>query len=360
MKYLLTIVIISFCFGCKNQNDVSKTDFVKTEIIPSKIDSLKTEEDVQNFVRKIKYPFSKFREHNDSIKIYRFLEKFELKKIKDFDRNQRKDYDSLTKRIADSLNITESFYKADIDNNGFSDLIIIGDDNSCSSGYPETNSKRSCNYSVYALMNFGNDTINPVDLMRLNFSGYTIVPKIEDVNDKTSLSIFESPQYNGKKKNFKKIELAYVLGSFIEYNKNPKKFTIEKIEYEAEPCYGKCPIFELTINNDRTAVLNAIEFNSLDPNLREYKISRELKGKFKTVITNEKYQEIIDLLNYLDFPTLEDNYSIPVTDIPGSVLKITYNQGKTKIISDYGKKGTLGLIKLYDLIENLRTNQEWE
>lgn len=361
MKYLFIILIIC-CLGCKQQNDSTKTDFVKTQIISSKIDSLNTEKDVQNFVRKLKYPFIKFKEHNDSIIVYRTLEKFDLKKIKDFDRDHRKDFDSLTKKIADSLNIKKSFYKADIDDNGFTDLIIIGDDNSCSGGSLEPDSKRSCDYSVYALMNFGNDSINPVNLMRNNNTGESIVPKIEDRNGQILLSIFEPLRHHRQEKisEVKKIDLTYKMGTFLEINNNPRKYSIEKIEYETTPCYGSCPIFELTINNDQTALLNAIEYNSLEPNLWEYKISKELKGVFKTTITNEKYREIIDLLNYLDFPTLEDDYFLSVTDNPGSKLKITYNQGKIKIIDDYGQKGTRGLIKIYELFEKLKTNQSWK
>jgi hypothetical protein len=368
MKYLLILGLL-FCIGCKKEkteivNDSPKTTFVKTKIKPTKIDSLATKEEVQTFVQKLDYPFVRFREHNDSIIIHKPLGKFELKKIKDFDRSHRNDIDSLTKIIADSLKTTESFYKADIDNNGFSDLVIIGDDKGCSGGSLEPNSTRSCDYSVYALMNFGNDSINPVDLMRRGSVGDAVVPKIKDIKGRTVLMIFEPPQYSWRDKkkisDLKKVELAYKNGTFVEYNENPKKYSIEKIEYETEPCYGSCPIFELTITNDRTALLNAIEFNSLEPNLWEYEISRELKGKFKANIDKESYQEIIDLLNYLDFPSLEKNYWVSATDNPGSKLTITYDQGKTKVISDYGKTGTLGLIKIYDMIANLRTSQEWK
>ncbi len=370
MKYLIIIVLI-LCNGCKEQKaekietlgDTAGTALIKTKITATKIDSLETEADIQTFVQKLKYPFFRYREHDDSIKIYKSLEKFELKKIKDFDRYHDKDYDSLTKAIADSIGINKSFYKADIDNNGFTDLLIIGDDKSCSGGTLEPNTTRSCDYSVYALMNFGNDSINPVNLINRDFLRDAIVPKITQINGKTSLLIFERPTYGGadykKIPDVKKTELAYKAGTFVEYNNNLKEYTIEKIEYETEPCFGSCPIFELKINKDRSVTLNAIEFNSLEPNLWEYDISRELKGQFKSNIDKEHYKEIIDLLNYLDFPTLEEHYYVMATDLSSCTLTITYNNGKTKVISDYGKTGTLGLKKVYEMIANLRTNQEW-
>lgn len=360
MKYFLSFLLI-FCLSCIEQ----KSNFVQSQVIPSKIDSLETEVEIQSFVQKLQYPYYRYRDHDDSIKTHKTFEKFELKKIKDFDRDHRKDFDSLTKILADSIGVTNSFYKADIDNNGFTDLVIIGDDKSCTGAVPfEPNSTIYCDFSVYALMNFGNDSINPVNLMRLDFSGDAVVPKLYERNGKISLKIYEAPKYswfeNEKISDLKITELTYKHGTFVEKNHTPKIYKIEKIEYQTEPCYGNCPIFELTINNDRTAFLNAIEYNSLEPNLWEYEISRELKGKFKAIITDEKYQEIIDLLNYLDFPTLENDYWLSATDMSGSKLKVTYNKGKTKTITDYGKKGTLGLIKVYDLIENLRTNQEWK
>lgn len=344
MKYFLTFFLI-FCLACKEQ----KTSFVKTSIIPSKIDSLKTKEEIQNFVQKLDYPFVRYRDFDDSIKIYKALKKFQLKKIKNFHRGR----DSIIKIIADSLNVTKSFYKADIDNNGFTDLVIIGDDKSCSGGL-----SGSCDYSVYALMSFESDSINPVNLMRNQSTMNYIVPKLKETNDKISLIIFEPP-YNYRN-SIKKTELAYKYGTFVENNNNPKNYNIEKIEYETEACFGECPIFKLTIYNNREAKLNAIEYNTSNPNLWEYEISQELKGKFKTTVDNKNYREIVGLLNYLDFPTLEDYYHLSATDLSASKLTITYNNGKKKTISDYGKIGTLGLKKVYKLISNLRTNQEWE
>jgi hypothetical protein len=34
-----------------------------------------------------------------------------------------------------------------------------------------------------------------------------------------------------------------------------------KIEYEVGPCFGFCPIYKITIDSDRTAILEAEHFN---------------------------------------------------------------------------------------------------
>jgi len=352
MKYILIFCLI-FCLACNNEQG----NFVKTQNTLSNVDSLETEHEVQNFVQKLNYPLVRYRNSNDSIINYKALEKFELKKIQDFDRGYSQDQDSIIKIFADSLKINNSFYKADFDNNGFTDLVIIGDDKSCSGESRDQKTERSCDFSVYALMNFGNDSINPVDLILSDSYNNAIIPQINVDNGRTFLEIIK-PEDSYSLKIKSKLEYRY--GTLVEYNNAPKEYSIEKIEYTAGGCLGKCPIFELTINENRKARLNAIAHNSLNPNLFEYKISQELKGKYQTVIDIEKFREITDLLNYLDFPTLEDWYLTSGTDHPSCNLTITYNQGKKKTIEDYGKAGTLGLQKIYKMISLLRTSQNWE
>jgi hypothetical protein len=84
------------------------------------------------------------------------------------------------------------------------------------------------------------------------------------------------------------------------------------------------------------------------------------KGKFKGKILQANYDELIGLLNYLDFPSLKDSYAVNWTDDQTSVLKITYNNGKVKEIKDYGLIGTLGLSRVYSILFDLRENQQWK
>jgi len=84
----------------------------------SKIDSLGTESEVQSFIRSC----SKSKEDH--------LSEFVLKAIQNFSES----YHSINpniKKAADSLGINKSFYKGDFDHNGKTDLLIIGDDNTC-------------------------------------------------------------------------------------------------------------------------------------------------------------------------------------------------------------------------------------
>ena len=85
----------------------------------------------------------------------------------------------------------------------------------------------------------------------------------------------------------------------------------------------------------------------------------EVSGNFNSKITKDKYNDIVNLLNYIDFESLKDNYSVSWTDDQTATITITYDNGKVKSISDYGLIGTFGLDRVYQLLFELRDNQKW-
>ena len=282
--------------------------------------------------------------------------KFELKKISDFKRGvNREIQDKICKKIADSLRIDKSFYEVDFDNNGLTDYLVIGDSHTCTGEH-----NTSCDFSSMVLMRFPKDSVKTFRLVR-GFSG-CIVPKIAEKNGRKIIEIF-SQKINGWSDNGKieKYTLIYKFDGFIECNENPIKHNIEKIEYSTSVCYGICPVFELTINKDKSSIFNAKHFNfGTYEERRKQMSSMKDEGVFKTEIKGENYNEIINLLEYMNFETLKNKYSVNWTDDQSSTLKITYDSGKVKIIEDYGLIGTYSLVKLYDLLFDLRKNQNWK
>ncbi|MFT3796481.1 hypothetical protein [Flavobacterium sp.] len=89
--------------------------------------------------------------------------------------------DSIGKIIADSLGINKNFYKADFDNNGYTDLLIIGDNHTC------WGTNGSCDFSSFVLMNFEKDSINAIDIKNNHHS--FIVPRIIYENKQPFLEI---------------------------------------------------------------------------------------------------------------------------------------------------------------------------
>ena len=334
VKFILFMIIL-FLYSCNNTQRKEKTETItESKIKRSKIDSLNTDSEVENYIREIN---SNYKD-------------FELKRIRDFDRDDKTD--SITKLIAQKLKVTKAFYKSDFDNNGYTDLLVIGDNNDCWGG------GKSCSFNSMVLMNFENDSIDFINIIIDRQT--SIVPIIKKENGQTFLIINNPDQINLKNEKYKDGSIDTLIfkdGYFVEFNPNPVIHTIERIDYSTSPCHGECPIFQISINNKKEAIFNAEHYN-FEKNRDKY-IERG-EGIFKSVISNQKYREITELINYLDFENLKNDYGAGWMGRQRCTLEIVYDGGKVKTINDNGLIGTFGLKKLYEFLFDLRLNQEWK
>ena len=85
-----------------------------------------------------------------------------------------------------------------------------------------------------------------------------------------------------------------------------------------------------------------------------------MKAIILAIIKENDLDNLKDLLCYTDFPNLKNDYSLVSFHHPRGTLKITYDNGKVKTINDYGLVGTYGLKRVYNMIFNLRFNQNWK
>jgi hypothetical protein len=253
--------------------------------------------------------------------------------------NQTLQYDSLfseisCERISDSLKV-KAWQKCDFDNNGLSDLLVVG---------------TWSNHYIICILDKGQNKYEMKPITRRIFQECTF-PVVE--NDK--INYYFKSYYKQENRHepgkLEHITLIYKFGDFIEENLFPSSHQIEKIEYSTTGCFGSCPIFSLIMNSNRNAGWHAEQFNKIN--------NKEIIGNLTAIITEEKYNEIVQLLNYINFEKLNDNYAVTWTDDQTSVLKITYDNGKTKSIRDYGLIGTFGLDRIYQLLFELRQNQNW-
>ncbi len=242
--------------------------------------------------------------------------------------------DNLYQKLADSLHI-KSWYKADFDHNGQTDLMVIGSSN---------------HHPVLFIFNEDEEyRVQPLLLQKTQNFLFTAV------KDNKVQYYFEKTSKTGKKLKPRKIKhstLVYMFGDFIEENKKPTKKNIESITYSRLGCFGTCPIYHLSIYADRTVKWEALKFNKID--------NRKMQGIYTSTITQKDYHQIIDLLNYMDFKALNDNYAVNWTDDQTVQLKIVYNNGKTKSISDYGAIGTHELSILYQIFYEVIEDQKWK
>ncbi|MBY8963845.1 hypothetical protein KJK34_13875 [Flavobacterium sp. D11R37] len=332
MRLLSYILVLLVLFSC-NKRERAKA------IQPSEINLLKDDKEVEQFIRK-----------SDSL-----YKKFTLKKIQDL---SCMGCDSSLVKLANRLGVDYTFVKADFDNNGYMDLLATGENKTYTiDNYdPDLEVMFSKSFNAFTIMDFGNGNTKVFDLTEDIFRG--IVPKVKYEEGKALLVIY-SPRYVTRVERYKreesKSELTFKFNDFVEYNRSPKEYDIEKIEYSTLGCFGKCPIFSMLINKNGTSVFTAIEYNYTEP----WQKGNLLQGVYKITLKDDTLNEIKSLLNYIDFPSLQEEYNVTWTDDQTAILKVTYNNGKTKTITDYGLQGTYGLRKFHAVFKELRLNQSW-
>lgn len=138
---------------------------------------------------------------------------------------------------------------------------------------------------------------------------------------------------------------------------NSSKYS--KIQYEAGACFGFCPIFKMTINPDRTAVIEAEHF-TFSEGKSKGEFSEEKEGTFTATLKEPDYQKMVALLDGANLSSLKNEYKDRnVSDLPTSYLRINFADRSSKNIEDYGKNGTPKLREIYDFMEGLRKTQNW-
>lgn len=324
MKYFVFIILF-FLASCK------KSSFEKATIIPTEIDSISTNEQIKNYLTNIDTNYKYFNPQS----------------IQHVTSVNSPTIDSIMKITAKGLNINKSFYKTDFDNNGYTDLLVLG-------GWGETN-----HYSSYVIMNFGKK--KKPKLIDMNKDMQLLdVPKVLLIKNEPFLMMYSPKKMRGstaKITDTTSTKLTFKYGGFAEYNKNPFENHIEKVEFKTSPCFGTCPVYQLTINKDKSARFLAEHYN-FNKNRRDTTFENE--GFFNAKINDADYIQLVNLLNYIDFKNLKDEYSVSWTDDRSATLTITYGNGKTKTIEDYGMIGTHGLSSVYDLLAEMRFNQKWK
>ncbi|CAM3918287.1 hypothetical protein FLCU109888_08890 [Flavobacterium cucumis] len=280
MKKIICLALVSFFISCKKE---SKDGFT-----PTKIDSLASISEVENFIKPFDSSFTKYN--------------YRLEMLKD------------------STLSMQPYCKGDFDNNGYTDLFVAGK-YKYGRMYP------------YAFMNYGNDSINH---FRLHESGTDLIPKVIRKNNHDLLVLKK-----GSKFNFRVDTLIYKYRNLINYNSNPKKYNIEKITFNGFNIRGE---YEIVINQNHKATFKLSK--GINDTLYHYKAERGLSSK--------EYTELIDLLNYMDFPSLKEKYFERSSSHIMCDLTISYNNGKIKHIFDHGMENHYSLKALYSKFEDLK------
>ncbi|MBD8490780.1 hypothetical protein IFO69_18660 [Echinicola sp. CAU 1574] len=317
LKYILSFGLM-FILGThqvKCQEDTSS--------ISSKIENLNSDKDVILFLNELGGTFKNFK----------------LKAISEF---QTENNPTLIKKTADSLDIRGSYFKGDFDNNQERDLLVTGE---------------QYGFTSYLIMAIEKDSVQVIALSNGHYFQDFIFPSVR--ND-SLIDIFSfSPEvYFSDQDVNPSLEVktfTFKFGHVIEANNHPMPYEINKIEFKTDYCFGTCPVFSLELFPSSLSTFHAEAYNFEE---KRGEISKEMD--FRTNIKKESWEEITQILNYINFPELENEYAVNWTDDQKVFLTIHYDHGQVKTISDYGLRGTFGLNLLYQKLFDLRNNQDWE
>ena len=301
-RQILYLFFFIFLFNsCNSQTD---TNTKKSNYI----DNLNNSKQIEDLIKKIDSRYNEFKV-NEKLKF------------------ENTNYQKLIKQFN-----VKPWVKADFDHNGLTDILIIG---------------KTYEHSIVCIFDKnGKYEINSIIRDVFDSFSFTVVEnnKIKFYYEKNRGKVERPPKLEQK-------TLIYKFGDFIEETKVETTHKLEKIEFSTSGCFGICPIFYLIINSNQNASLNAGMFNDIN--------GVELEGNYTSVIKNENFEELNDLINYIDFVNLKNEYAVSWTDDQSCILSLTYDDGKIKKISDYGLSGTYGLDRLYQLLFALRENQQW-
>ena len=321
MRIVTIIILFTFLYSCSENKQVLVKPIKFTEI-----DSLSNLNELRGFLKKA-----------DS-------------NLNDFLCIPPNSYNGYAKQLTqlkhrlDSMFPDVSFIKEDFDNNGYTDLITTGE-------YYQNS------FKVIAIMSYGSQkySVIPLSLYGLNFPIY---PKLIYKNglpvvELYSYEVFPDFLENG----IAKKTLIYEYGIFIDYYENSEDYQISKIEFSTNGCHGACPVYDLKLSKDSKSIFRAKFYNF---SKKRDVDNRNEEGNFEVMIKKENYNEICEIINYIQLKNRKDGYFTGGMHAPSSSLRVHFTDGTIKTINDHGMAGTNGLNFLYRKLSNLRFNQEWK
>ena len=269
----------------------------------NKIDSLKTKSEVFGFL------------------VEKFEDKFEYAQL-------FADKSDSSKDLRWWEYMSDSFYKADIDGNGFTDLVVDGQD-------------------CFAVLDVGGKYIvhyfDREHRSGFSFKGFLQLPGRANLLLLTKDSCFYCPDRATQIDT-----LIYNFDGFVEYNKQVAKMPeIASVSFSTSACFGWCPIYNIEIRSNGDAMYEAKGHN-------------DTLGTMFTTIDAKRIDTFFKLLGYLNTGSLRGAYRVGWTDDQSGTLKIVYANGEVKEISDYGMMGTFGLHRLYEMLKSFRKSEPWK
>ena len=147
------------------------------------------------------------------------------------------------------------------------------------------------------------------------------------------------------------VVIALMLGMTINADARHKKVKIKKskgitaVTLSRGACFGRCPIYTLSIKNNGTAVF-------------EGRNATDFLGTYQKQFTPSEVEEIFKRSSDYHVDTLQSNYVVRISDLPGLDLTFTIN-GKEKNVhnANFGPRFLVNLAEFID--QTVRVDSTW-
>ena len=294
------------------------------------------------------FPLIGFANGIDSLQtdadVYRFLVKLDSRNKPDSVNAYNSMYaEAYERKVADSLHV-KLWQKTDFNNDGQTDLLVCAFNGSSSRLLAVVS-----NNGKYKIVNL-TDGLG-------GLYGYPAIffPVIKKDKKNTTIFVyFKSGRRNTVNEQFPVngafelncIKLVYKFNSFTELNSNPTMHTIQNLTFSGGGGLMGGDV-KLSVDSKREVVY-AYSGISGNPG-----------GTYSGTIDTATYNELVSILNYINFPEMPDRFYKNVIDAVAYYLSITYDNGKIKKIQDYpAGESNYGLNLLYNELSKLEDTRQ--
>lgn len=271
---------------------------------------------------------------NDPAAMELLLEK-ELR-YKDFQFKSSKDHYNGSAQTADSLGV-HYLKVADLNHDGRDDLFAMG--------FAKTK-KRPEEFEEVIIAIASKKGFRRVEAKNYFFRNWFVenrmYPKIIDIEGLEYLQVTYELTTDGCEEigNKWKVDTLYVKNDFLIPYAKPINPGFASVTLRTNQCFGSCPIFELTINQDGSGAFEGIKYTS--------KI-----GKMNFGADKEDVSYLNEILGLINFKQMKEDYFVCWTDDQTGYLTVNFSDGRSYEIEDYGLSGTHRLTLLYNYLFDL-------
>jgi hypothetical protein len=291
--------------------------FYPFNLLANRIDSLKTNRDVERFVTSI-----------DST-----IQKYSLKG-NDFQVIPRETLVSFAQsEHLQNLDKIRSWQKLDLNHDGKTDLVIHA---------------RWFNSAVFVVMDMGHGLYK---LYRLkphegSSGGQIAVPVY---SGKNVFLVLYGPCCQNQTVGHCTDTVVYHDQAFIEYEAHPVKYAITSVTFTAHGCpMGECLAYKIKVNSDRSARYVASSF-----------IAHQ--GVYTCILQQQLFGRLMDLLNYIHVGKMHQNFeNCGVMDAGQWRLEVLFQNGSKMKYLISADQAPYGLLAVENLFSELRRGQPWD